>query len=88
VPESPQRSASVVEAKPHQRTHRDICPMPDTEFQLRQCGNHPRPDCKHRFPDGKTAWRHSHFQVQGVPAESRRCALCRLRVVLYFEEEA
>jgi hypothetical protein len=68
-------------------THKEMCPMPDTEMQLRMRGNHPRPVCKHRFQDGRLAWKMSHMQIEGHPAESRRCALCRLRVVMYYEED-
>jgi hypothetical protein len=69
------------------RPHRELCPFPDTEHQLRMRGNRPRPQCTHKFTDGKPAWRVRHFQIDGHPAEGMRCAMCRLQIVMYFEEE-
>ena len=71
-------------------SHRELCPLPDTEHALDLRANPLRPGgkkCRHKFQDGRTAWKRRHFQIQGHPAEGVRCALCRLQVVMYYEEE-
>jgi hypothetical protein len=77
---------SEVREQRQPQPHRVLCPLPDLEHALRQVGNHLRTPCRHKFPDGKTAYRRRSFQVNGHPAESSRCALCRIVIMIYFEE--
>lgn len=70
--------------------HRDLCPFPDTEHALDVRAMPIRPGgrkCRHKFQDGRTAWKRNHFQIDGHPAEGAHCLVCRLQVVMYYTEE-